>query len=199
MRDLALAPLLGCLHADVCSVSVRAELSCVWLSGARWTWTCASACPTDTPLVGSTYLPLTRVCSSAAAFSSDNSSWDVRVESPPGSPAAPRGVSKHGQDRGVIPGPFGGLRVNSPDWVRHIRRCVQGEWEPGFPPSGPVSRWSEIQWVLNQCCVFHFLSPRWNSFWEADHPFLCCMWEVSEPSYTFMTHLHVKRKRMKST
>lgn len=82
-------------------------------------------------LVSSNYLPLTRVCSfaaaAAAAFSSDKNSRDVCVESPSDSPAAPRGVSKHGQDRGVIPGPFGGLRVNSQDWVRHLWRCVQGE------------------------------------------------------------------------
>ncbi len=81
-------------------------------------------------LVSSNKFPLTsRSVRHSAFVSSDSSSWDVWVESPPGSPAAPRGVSKHGQDRGVIPGPSGWLRANSPDWVRHLWRRVQGEWE----------------------------------------------------------------------
>lgn len=56
----------------------------------------------------------------AVASLSDNNSGDVW---------APWGVSQHGQDRGVIPGPFGWVRVNSPDWVRHLWRCFQGDYE----------------------------------------------------------------------
>lgn len=140
MRDLTPAPLgTICTQTPAACVSDRGVVclccACPSFSVTRSLSLFVSARLIDTPAISQLQLvpikqPL-RVCSSAAAvaaFSSD-SNWDVWVESPPGSPAAPRGVSKHGQNRGVVPGPFGWLRVNSPDWVRHLRRCVQGEWE----------------------------------------------------------------------
>lgn len=100
----------------------------------------------------SSHLALSQIeCAHLLLSAPTTTAWDVWVESPPGSPTAPRGVSKHGQDRGVIPGSSGRLRVNSSDWVRHLRRCVQGEWEhfllfsPRQKPSiGTFSSWTKL-------------------------------------------------------
>lgn len=100
---------------------------------------------------------------SVAPSSDYSSGWNECVKPPAGlSPCTQRCLPQHGQDRGVIPRPFGWLWVNSPYWVRHLRRCVQGEWEHCFPGDLVPDKQKLVSLYANtDCRRFHFLSSRW--------------------------------------
>lgn len=93
MRDLTPALLLFARRRLQCVSGRGVVCSC------RWIVVCVCVCmpvrSIQQHLVSSNYLPSSTACwsAAAAAFSSDSSSGDVWVESPPGSPAAPTAAS----------------------------------------------------------------------------------------------------------